>query len=86
MKNDLLNIQQALYSSWAEFQEALLMIQQRESFFKHYVEQEHSEREFLLMLQIKLEHARDSIRDFAPNYHRDTLEGWAQASAEANHP
>jgi len=34
----------------------------------------------------QLEKCSESVKSFAPNYHRETLEGWAQAAAEANHP
>lgn len=80
------DIKQALYSSWCEVEEALRMIGQRQADMKYSYATEHTEQEFLAILAGQLREAREVIDDFAPEYYRETLEGWAQASAEMSHP
>lgn len=80
------DIKQALYSSWSEFEEALCMIGQRRADMEHCYATETTEQEFLALLSGKLREAREAIDSFAPEYYRETIEGWAQASAEAMHP
>lgn len=76
------DIKQALYSSWSDSQDArclLIRLKARYHFNKELVEE-------LTEVLEKLEKCSESVKSFAPNYHRETLEGWAQAAAEANHP
>ena len=80
------DIKQALYSSWVEFEEALRMIQRQQASMKYDYADEITQEDFLVLLANKLNDARESINLFAPNYHRDTLEGWAQGAAEMSHP
>ena len=91
--NDKLNvfgepddIKQALYSSWCEFEKALCMVGQRRADMKYSYATETTEQEFLHQLSVQLTHARNMIEEFAPNYHQETLEDWAQAAAEMSHP
>ena len=90
MKNDKLNvfgepddIKQALYSSWEEFEEAQLMITKR---LLRFYDDGTTEQEFLASLAGQLTRARNMIEEFAPNYHDQTREGWAQGAAEMSHP
>lgn len=80
------DIQMALYASWLEFEEALSMVGQRRADMEHGYATETTEREFLALLAGKLSEARKVIDDFAPNYYRETMEGWAQGAAEMSHP
>lgn len=80
------DIKQALYASWEEFETALRMVTKRQCEIKYRQAPEHTEQELLEMIQKQLEEARDSIKAFAPAYHRETLEGWAQGAAESMHP
>jgi hypothetical protein len=80
------DIKQALYSSWCKFEEALCMTGQRQADMKYSYATETTEQEFLALLAGQLREAREVIDDFAPEYYRETLEDWAQAAAEANHP
>ena len=76
------DIKQALYSSWSDSQDArclLIRLKARYHFNKELVEE-------LAEVLEKLEKCSESVKSFAPNYHRETIEGWAQAAAEANHP
>jgi len=76
------DIQQALYSSWADSQDArclLIKLRARYHFNKELVEE-------LSEVLEQLEKCSESVKSFAPNYHRETLEGWAQAAAEMSHP
>lgn len=76
------DMKQALYSSWADSQDArclLIKLKARYHFNKELVEE-------LEEVLGKLEECSESVKSFAPNYHRETIEGWAQAAAEANHP
>ena len=76
------DIQQALYSSWGDAMNARCMVmalKARYHFNKELVEELNEVLE-------QLEECSESVKSFAPNYHRETLEGWAQAAAEANHP
>lgn len=80
------DIKQALYSSWEGFETALLTVIKRQCEIKYRQAPEFTEQELLDLIQKQLEQARDSIKDFAPAYHRETLEGWAQGAAEMSHP
>ena len=80
------DIKQALYSSWCEVEEALIMIAQREANLRCGYACENTELEFLAILTNQLTEAREVIDDFAPEYYREPLEGWAQGAAEMSHP
>ena len=80
------DIKQALYCSWCEFEEVLHQINMRQADMKHGYACETTEQEFLELLSNRLLDARRAIGDFAPEYHHETLEGWAQAAAEMSHP
>lgn len=76
------DIQQALYSSWGEAEEArclLITLKARYHFNAELVEE-------LGEVLSKLKECGDAVKSFAPAYHRETLEGWAQAAAESSHP
>ena len=88
--NDKLNvfgepddIKQALYSSWADAEDALSMLQQ---VLRDYPLAGKHLGEELSKVHDKLIECRESVDSFAPNYYRETIEGWAQAGAEASHP
>lgn len=76
------DFRQALYSSWADAEDArclVIALKARYHFNKELVAE-------LSEVLEQLEQCSQSVRDFAPNYHRETVEGWAEAAAEANHP
>jgi hypothetical protein len=76
------DIQQALYSSWADAADAACILQRVMARYRHNQELTSELQEVL----DKLKECGESVRSFAPNYHRETLEGWAQSAAESNHP
>ncbi len=76
------DIKQALYSSWAGAEDARCLLIKLKARY-HFNPELKGELDEIL---VQLEKCGDSVRDFAPNYYRETLEGWAQAAAEANHP
>ena len=76
------DIKQALYSSWAEAEDARCMVIKLKARY-HFNPELKDELDEILA---QLEQCGDSVRDFAPNYYRETVEGWAQGAAEANHP
>jgi len=76
------DVKQALYSSWADAEDARCLVVVLKARY-------HFNRELTGELDTILEQLKkcgESVRDFAPNYHQETMEGWAQAAAEANHP
>lgn len=89
MKNDLLNVfgqpddfKMALYSSWSDAAEAqclIIKLKARYHFNAELVEE-------LEEVLTQLAECGDSVQSFAPNFHRKTLQDWAEAAAEANHP
>jgi len=77
------DIKQALYSSWADAEDALCRLQQ---VLRDYsLEGKHIGEE-LSEVHDKLIECRDSVKSFAPNYYRKTMEDWAQGAAEMSHP
>ena len=87
--NKLLNIfgesddtTQALYSAWANAEDAKCILQTivaRHRFNKELVEE-------LTEVMEKLDECGDAVKDWAPNYYKETVEGWGQAAAEMSHP
>lgn len=87
--NNLLNIfgesddtTQALYSAWANAEDAKCLLQAivaRHRFNKELVEE-------LTEVVEKLDECGYAVQDWAPNYYKDTMEGWAQGAAEMSHP
>jgi len=76
------DIQQALYCTWANAEDAKCILQTivaRHRFNKELVEE-------LTEVMEKLDECGDAVEDWAPNYHHKTMEGWGQASAELGHP
>ena len=76
------DIKMALYASWGEAQIAhnfVARLKARYHFNKELVEE-------LSEVLEQLDKCSESVKSFAPAYHRETLEGWAQEAAEANHP
>jgi len=76
------DIKQALYSSWADAEDASCILQGVMARYRHNQELVGELQEVL----DKLDECGESVRSFAPNYYRDTVEGWGQAAAEASHP
>jgi hypothetical protein len=73
---------QALYSAWANAEDAKCILQAivaRHRFNKELVEE-------LTEVMEKLDECGDAVKDWAPNYYKETMEGWGQASAELGHP
>ena len=90
MNNEELNvfgepddIKQALYASWADAEDALCKLQ---FVMGVYPVAGTEVGDALAEVHDKLIECRDSVKAFAPNYYRKTMEDWAQAGAEANHP
>lgn len=88
MKNELNvfgepdDIQQALYSSWGDAEDAACILQTVIARYRHNQELVGELQEVL----DKLNECGGSVKSFAPNYYRETMEGWAQAAAESSHP
>jgi len=76
------DIKQALYSSWADAEDALCILMRVMAQHQHDWELRSELRE----VKETLDKCGESVRSFAPNYYRETMEGWAQAAAEMSHP
>ena len=76
------DIQQALYSAWANAEDAKCLLQKVRS--QHWFNKELVED--VTQVLAKLDECGDAVRDWAPNYHHKTTEDWGQASAEMSHP
>jgi len=76
------DFRQALYSSWADAEDARCLVVALKARY-HFNTDLKGELDEILT---QLEQCGQSVRDFAPNYHRETIEGWAQGAAEASHP
>jgi len=76
------DIKQALYSSWADAEDAACILQRVMARYRHNQELAGELQEVL----DKLGECGESVKSFAPNYHRETMDGWGQAAAEAGHP
>lgn len=76
------DMKMALYSSWGESQIAHNLVSRLKA--RYHFNKELGEE--LQEVLDQLAKCSESVRSFAPAYHRETLEGWAQEAAEANHP
>lgn len=76
------DIQQALYSSWSDAMDARCMVMELKARY-HFNKELVGELNEVLE---KLDKCSESVKNFAPNYHHETLEGWAQGAAEMSHP
>jgi hypothetical protein len=76
------DIKQALYSSWADAEDARCLVVALKARY-HFNSELKGELDAILE---QLEKCGQSVRDFAPNFYRETVEDWAQAAAESNHP
>jgi len=76
------DIKMALYASWADAEDAACILQRVMARYRHVSELQEELQEVL----DELDKCGESVRSFAPNYYKKTIEDWAEASAEANHP
>ena len=76
------DIQQALYSSWGDAMDARCMVMALKARY-HFNKELVGELNEVLE---QLDKCSESVKNFAPNYHYETLEGWAQGAAEMSHP
>jgi len=77
------DIKQALYSSWADAEDALCKLQ---LVMGVYSVAGTEVGDALAEVHDALIDCRDSVKAFAPNYYSKTMEDWAQAAAEMSHP
>ena len=89
MDNEKLNvfgepddIKMALYASWADAEDAACILQRVMARHRHSPELLAELHEVLA----RLDQCGESVESFAPNYYRKTIQNWAEAAAEANHP
>ena len=76
------DIEQALYSTWANAEDAKCLLQKLVA--QHWFNAELVED--LKQVLEKLDECGDVVKDWAPNYYQKTVEGWGQAAAELSHP
>lgn len=72
----------ALYSCWADAEDARCALLELRARY-HFNSELKTELDSILQ---KIEGCGKSVRIWAPNYHRETLEGWALGALELNHP